>query len=113
MKMWNTVYDWFFSLGENYGVNPLIFGAIYVGAIPFFSLSIGWLVRNYRQGKSIAFPALTALFFFISAYIYLIFAGKNVPVWVYGIVVLLVIAGVASTIQKIRKQLKDAHQPGG
>ena len=28
--------DWFLSLGANYGVNPWIFGAIYVGAIPFF-----------------------------------------------------------------------------
>ena len=37
---------WFFGLGERYGVNPLIFGSIYVGAIPFFSLSIAWLVRN-------------------------------------------------------------------
>ena len=76
---------WFYSLGENYGVNPLIFGAIYVGAIPFFSLSIAWLVKNYRQKKSIVLPALSAMFFFISAYIYLIFAGKNVPVWVYAI----------------------------
>lgn len=28
--------DWFLGLGEQYGVNPLIFGSIYVGAIPFF-----------------------------------------------------------------------------
>ncbi len=109
---WQTVYDWFFGLGENYGVDPMIFGAIYVGAIPFFSISIGWLIRNYRRGKSIVFPALMTLFFFISAYIYLIVAGKNVPVWVYGIVVLLVLFGIASTIQKIKKQLKNAHQQG-
>lgn len=98
---------WFYSLGENYGVNPLIFGAIYVGAIPFFSLSIAWLVKNYRQKKSIVFPALSAMFFFISAYIYLIFAGKNVPVWVYGFVILLIVFGAYSTIKKIRKQIKE------
>jgi len=76
---WETVQNWFFSLGENYGVNQLIFGAIYIGAIPFFTLSVGWLIRNYRRGKSIALPTIAALFFFVSAYIYLIFAGKNVP----------------------------------
>jgi len=27
-------------------VNPFVFGAIYVGAIPFFTLSIEWLVSN-------------------------------------------------------------------
>jgi hypothetical protein len=36
----------FLNAEANYGVNPLIFGAIYVGAIPFFSFSIGWLIRN-------------------------------------------------------------------
>ncbi|MEP7148159.1 MAG: hypothetical protein ABI857_04690 [Acidobacteriota bacterium] len=109
--MWENLQNWFFSLGENYGVNPLIFGAIYVGAIPFFSLSIGWLIRNYRKGKSIALPALLAMFFFISAYIYLIFAGKNVPIWVYGAVVLLIIFGAWSTLKKIRKQLNTVEKP--
>ena len=103
----DAISAWFYSLGENYGVNPLIFGAIYVGAIPFFSLSIAWLVKNYRRKKSIVLPALSAMFFFISAYIYLIFAGKNVPLWVYGFVILLIVFGAYSTIKKIRKQINE------
>ena len=103
----DAIRDWFYSLGENYGVDPLIFGLIYVGAIPFFSLSIAWLVKNHRRKKSIVLPALSAMFFFISAYIYLIFAGKNVPVWVYGFVILLLVFGAFSTIKKIRKQIKE------
>lgn len=99
--------DWFFGLGEQYGVNPIIFGSIYVGAIPFFTISLGWLVKNYRKGKSIVLPALSTTFFFISAYLYLIIAGKNVPWWVYGVVVLLVVGGAYSTIQKIRKRVDD------
>lgn len=102
-----AIQNWFLSLGTEYGVNPLIFGAIYVGAIPFFSLSIGWLIQNYRKGKSVVLPALAAMFFFISAYIYLIFAGKNVPVWVYGAVVLLIIVGAYSTVKKVRKQISE------
>ena len=35
--MWEPVKAWFFSLGPKYGVNPSIFGSIYVGAIPFFT----------------------------------------------------------------------------
>ena len=107
---WEAIQNWFLSLGTEYGVNPLIFGAIYVGAIPFFSISIGWLIKNYRQGKSIVLPALAAMFFFISAYIYLIFAGKNVPWWVYGIVVLLVVIGAYSTIKKVRKQISESKE---
>ncbi len=104
--------DWFLSLGEQYGVNPIIFGSIYVGAIPFFTLSLGWLVKNYRKGKSIVVPGLSTTFFFISAYLYLIIAGKNVPWWVYGVVVLLVVGGAYSTIQKIRKRVDETEGEG-
>ena len=105
--MWETFVEWFLSLGAKYGVNPFIFGGIYIGAIPFFSLSIAWLVRNYRKGKSIVLPAMSATFFFISAYIYLIFAGKNVPIWVYAVVVGLVIFGAYSTLKKVRRQINE------
>ncbi|MEO1023342.1 MAG: hypothetical protein AAFW89_12435 [Bacteroidota bacterium] len=106
-EMITQAKDWFFGLGEQYGVNPIIFGSIYVGAIPFFTLSIGWLVRNYRKGRSVILPALAATFFFISAYLYLMIAGQNVPVWVYAVVVGLVVGGGYSTIKKVRKQLSD------
>ncbi len=104
--MWETIQQWFLSLGGKYGVNPFIFGAIYIGAIPFFSISVGWLIKNFRSGKSIILPAISALIFFISAYIYLIFAGKNVPLWVYGVVVLLIVFGAYSTIKKVRRKIR-------
>ena len=106
MEWIETFSAWFMSLGEQYGVNPILFGAIYVGAIPFFTLSVGWVVRNQRREKSIVLPVLSALFFFVSAYIYLIVAGENVPVWVYGIIVLMIIYGGYSTIQKIRRAVR-------
>jgi len=64
---WQAIHDRFTSLGADYGLNPFNFGAIYIGAIPFFSLSIVRLIQNYRLGKSIVLPALSAMFFFISA----------------------------------------------
>ncbi|CAN5725698.1 hypothetical protein BH24ACI3_BH24ACI3_00250 [soil metagenome] len=103
--MIESIYTWFLSLGAEYGVNPFIFGAIYIGAVPFFSISVAWLIRNYRRRRSIILPALSAMFFFISAYIYLIIAGRNVPIWVYGVVVLLILIGAYSTIKKIRRQI--------
>ena len=97
---------WFLGLGAKYNVNPWLFGGIYVGAIPFFTLSVGWFVKNYKKGKSIVLPALSAGFFFISAYLYLIIAGENVPWWVYGFVFLMIIYGIYSTINKIKKQVE-------
>lgn len=108
--MWESFTEWFLSLGAEYGVNPFIFGAIYIGAIPFFSLSIAWLIRNYRKGKSIVLPAMSAMFFFISAYIYLIIVGNNVPWWVYGVVILMVVYGAYSTLKKVRRQMSEVDE---
>ncbi len=108
--MIESTYTWFLSLGAEYGVNPFIFGAIYIGAVPFFSFSVAWLIRNFRQGRLIVLPAMSAMFFFISAYIYLIIAGRNVPMWVYGVVVLLILIGAYSTIRKIRRQVSTVPQ---
>lgn len=100
-----SIRDWFFSLGTQYHVNPLTFGLIYVGAIPFFTASIAWLVRNYRRSRSILLPLFSAGFWFVSAYFYLIIAGRNVPFWVCGVVVLLIVLGALSTIRRVRKQI--------
>ena len=105
---WAQLQDWFLGLGEQYGVNPLLFGAIYVGAIPFFTLSVAWLVRNARRKKPITLPALCAGFCFISAYLYLFIAGENIPVWVYGVVLALIGYGAYSAIQSVRQRLAQA-----
>ena len=98
------------GLGERYNVNPIVFGSIYVGAIPFFTASIAWLVRNLRHRRSIVAPVLSASFFFVSAYLYLIVVGRDIPVWVYFFVGAMVVFGVFSTLKKIRGQLKEGGE---
>ena len=95
------------GLGARYGVNPIVFGSIYVGAIPFFTLSIAWLVRNLRRRRSIVAPVLSASFFFVSAYLYLIVVGRDIPVWVYLFIGGMVVFGAFSTLKKIRGQLQE------
>lgn len=108
--MWQDMKDWFLSLGENYGVDPLVFGIIYVGAIPFFLLSIAWLVRNKRAGKPIVLPVLSAGAFFVSAYVYLAIVGRNIPIWVWFFLGAMVLYGIWSTVRDVRK--KVATEPG-
>ena len=104
--------DWFLGLGAEYGVDPLIFGAIYVSAIPLFFLSLAWLGRNVRAKKSPVLPILAAGACFVSAYVYLIVAGENVPVWVYGFVAALVAFGAWSTVRSIRKTIRENETAG-
>ncbi len=101
---------WFLGLGRRYGVNPLIFGAIYVGAIPFFSLSIAWLVRNLRRRRPLIAPLMSSSFFFVSAYLYLLIAGKNIPGWVYVFVVAMLILGAWSMVRKVRARVATGER---
>ncbi len=102
--MLSGVHDWFFGLGAQYGVDPIVFGAIYVGAIPFFLLSIGWLVRRLRAGRSIVMPVLSAGFCFVSAYLYLAIVGHDIPIWVWVMLGLLMGYGAFSTLKDVRKR---------
>ena len=99
------INQWFLSLGAEYGVNPYIFGAIYVGAIPFFLASIAWLVKRARAGKSTVLPTMLAGFFFVSAYLYLAIAGRNIPVWVWIFLAALIPYGAWSTIRDTRRKI--------
>ncbi len=104
MELWETFKEWFLSLGEKYNVNPYVFGSIYIGAIPFFFLCLSWTIKNMRRKKPFVLPLLLTGFFFISAYLYLIVAGKNIPVWVYVFIAALVLFGVYSTFKKIKSK---------
>jgi len=104
--MLDGIKEWALGLGAQYGVNPVIFAAIYIGAIPFFALSISWLIRNFKRGKSIVLPVLCASFCFVSAYLYLAIVGKGIPAWVYVFIAVVLLYGAVSTVRKVRTQIQ-------
>ncbi len=106
MGWWEIFKEWFLSLGEKYNVNLYIFGGIYLGAIPFFFISLYRTIKNIKKKKSFILPILLTGLFFISAYLYLIIVGKNIPVWVYAFIGLMVVYGIYSTIKKIKEKTK-------
>ena len=95
------------NLSADYNVNPYIFAAIYVGAIPFFTLSVAWIIRNKKKDKPITLPVLSTGLCMSSAYIYLMIAGEGVPVWVYVLIVGLLGYGIHSTFRKIKTKGTD------
>ena len=100
-EVWTHIATWFLGLGDRYGVDPIIFGTIYVGAIPFFFLSIAWIV------KSTTLPVLSLGFWTISPYLYLFIEGENIPWWVYASIVLLLAYGGYTSYRNIRAKLKQ------
>jgi len=103
----HEIHEWLMSLSADYNVNPYIFAAIYVGAIPFFTASVAWIIRNKKKGKPITLPVLSTGLCMSSAYIYLMIAGEGVPIWVYVLIVGLLGYGIYSTFMKIKKKKTD------
>lgn len=94
-----TVY----ALAERYGVNPVIFGVLYFGSMPFFALSSAWWLRRWRQKRSTLLPMLTTGVLFIGAYLYVLVAGHDLPVWVYLFIVVMLLMGGFSTWRTFQK----------
>ena len=104
MVTFDAIKTWFLSLGATYGVDPLVFGAIYVGAIPFFLLSSAWAVRRLRGGRPATIPILCAGFCFVSAYLYLAIAGRGIPWWVWAFLAVLCAYGAWSAVRDVRRK---------
>jgi hypothetical protein len=97
---------WVMGLGAQYGVNPLIFGAIYVGAIPFFLLFTGVAIKRIRNRQGAVLPITAAGLCFVSAYIYLAIVGRGIPVWVWGFLAVLIAYGAISAVRNFRAKLR-------
>ena len=103
--MFDEVNSWVLAQGAQYSVNPYVFVAIYVGAIPFFLASIAWLVRRARARRSTVLPTMLAGFFFVSAYLYLALVGRGIPGWVWVFLALLIGWGIFSTVRDTRRKI--------
>ena len=104
--MLDEALRWLLELGERYGVNPVLYAVIYVGAAPFFFGSLAWLIRNLRGGRALALPLASTAFFFSAPPLYVFLAGRNLPAWVYALLIGLALVGVVMTVRRVRRELR-------
>ena len=108
--MLDAFNDWLLALGAQYNVNPYVFGAIYVGAIPFFFASIAWLVKRARSGRSTVVPTQLAGFFFVYAYLYRGIYGQDIALWVWILLGALILYGAWSTVRDTRAKIRSTDE---
>jgi hypothetical protein len=91
---------------DNYGVNPIIFLAIYLLCVPIFYYSIIRTIRAITKKLTKDIMIWSAIFLGanVAPFIYVIFFGHNIPWWVYGVLIILVGQGIYSLFAKIRKR---------
>jgi hypothetical protein len=90
---------------DNYGVNPVVFLIIYLVCVPVFYYSLFRTFQSVTKklGKEVMLWAAIFLCANVAPFIYVIFFGRNIPWWVYGIIALLIGLGILSLIMKLRK----------
>ena len=81
-------------------------GTLVTEVVAWF-MSLGWLVRSLKRRRPVALSALASGFFFVSAYLYLIAAARNVPSWVYFYLAGMVGMGVVSAVRKVCRQVTE------
>ena len=107
--MLDDIGAWLMTLGEDYGVDPLVYAVIYVAAAPLFFLSLAWLVRTLRRRGSLLLPVLSTALFFAAPTLYVFIAGRNLPGWVYALLVGLAVFGAITTVRSIRGRVRSAE----
>ncbi len=106
--MLDDIGAWLMTLGEDYGVDPVVYAVIYVAAAPLFFLSLAWLVRTLRRRGSIVLPAVSTAVFFAAPTLYVFIAGRDLPGWVYALLVGLGVVGAVTTVRSIRRRVGSA-----
>jgi hypothetical protein len=91
---------------DNYGVDPLVFLALYLVSAPVFYYSLFRMIRALakRFGKEIMLWSFIFLCANIAPFLYVLLFGRNLPWWVYGIIALLIGQGVYFLVRKLREK---------
>jgi peptidoglycan/LPS O-acetylase OafA/YrhL len=111
--MLDDIGAWLMGLGDEHGVDPVVYAVIYVAAAPLFFLSLAWLVRTLRRRGPILLPAASTALFFAAPTLYVFIVGRDLPGWVYALLIGLGVFGAITTVRSIRRRLRSADEAPG
>jgi len=89
---------------DTYGVDPVVFLLIYLACAPVFYYSLFRMIRAaaVRRANEAMFWSTVFLCAVVAPFLYVLVFGRNLPWWVYGVIVLLVGQGVLTLGRKLR-----------
>jgi|SRR5919106_5602946 hypothetical protein len=105
--MLRDAIDWLLRLGDEHGVDPVAYVVIWLGALPLFLLSTGWLVRRLRRREQVVLPLTATAVLFLAPTLYVFAAGRDLPAWVYLFLGGLTALGAVSSIRSIRRRVRS------
>lgn len=106
------IADWLANIEKTYSVDPIIFAVLYFGTfIPcwYFVFKIIGAIKKKNIDKLIIY-SLIELFLLVLPFLYILIWGRNLPVWVYIILVLLIVISAISAFRAISKKLEKENK---
>ena len=103
--LWNHLLQ----LGAAHGVNPWLFGALYLAHHPLFWGTMAWLTVRVRRRQPVAAVIALGVFFWFLPYAYLVLFGRGLPWWAYVLALTLLALGGPHVVKEIRRRLHRAQ----
>jgi hypothetical protein len=104
--VWEDLIGWLDGLGDDYGVDPLVYAVLYVGSAPPFFASLAWLIRRLRRREDWLVPGASTAVFFSLPSLYVLVAGRNLPWWLYAVLIGLAAFGAVGALRRARTALR-------
>ena len=100
------MFDYFNDIARAHAVDPLLFIVIYaISTVPFLFVS-GWLVHHIRKQKPLAVLLFFWALFYSAPYIYLLIVGRDMPLWMYLLVAVLIIGGLGLAARGLKQRIE-------
>ena len=97
------------ALGLHYGVNPMAFAVLYLAHHPLFWGTMAWLTARVRAKRPVRSVVALGVFFWLMPYLYVFAFGRGLPLWTYGLVVIVLAVGGTHAIRQIRQRLSGTR----
>lgn len=99
------------TLGDQYGVDPVLFAVLYLAHHPLFWGTMAWLAARVRRRQPVAALVALGVFFWLMPYSYVFLFGRNLPWWAYGVAAIILAVGGTHVVKEIRRRLTLARVP--
>jgi hypothetical protein len=100
--MFEYLNNWLRQIETGYGVNPLVFAAIYsVGVVPFWLSLYKTLqaVKNKNYGQARTFSIILGIVI-IAPFTYVAIFGRNLPAWFWIVATAVITCSAYSVIKR-------------
>jgi peptidoglycan/LPS O-acetylase OafA/YrhL len=104
--VWDDLVGWLGGLGDEYGVDPLVYAVLYVASAPLFFGSLAWLIRRLRRREEWLVPGASTALFFSLPTLYVVVAGRDLPWWIYAVLIGVAALGLVGAMRRVRSALR-------